>query len=75
MIEAVCLVADRRGCPPAQVAIAWLLQLPTVTSPVIGATKASHLDDAVAAVKLRLTPEEIAILEAPYVPRPWNLPA
>jgi 1-deoxyxylulose-5-phosphate synthase len=53
--------------PPAQLALAWLLHKPVVT-PTVGATKPHHLDDAVAAVDLKLSTEEIARLERPYVP-------
>jgi aryl-alcohol dehydrogenase-like predicted oxidoreductase len=53
----------------AQVAMAWLLAKPGVTAPIIGASKAHHLDDAIAAVSLKLTEEEISVLEAPYIPR------
>jgi aryl-alcohol dehydrogenase-like predicted oxidoreductase len=61
-------VARRRGVPRAQVALAWLLQKKPVTAPIVGATKMLHLDDAVAALSLRLSPEEIADLEGAYVP-------
>ena len=63
-------VAKSRGVPNAQVAMAWLLHQPGVTSPIIGATKAHHLDDAVAALAVKLSTEEIASLEEPYVPHP-----
>jgi aryl-alcohol dehydrogenase-like predicted oxidoreductase len=66
--EAVRLVAERRGVPRAQVALAWVAQKAEVTSPIVGASKLAHLDDAVAALDLRLTADEIAELEAPYVP-------
>ena len=59
-----------RGVPPAQIALAWILSKPFVTSPIIGATKPNHLDDAVAALSIKLAPEEIARLEEPYVPHP-----
>jgi aryl-alcohol dehydrogenase-like predicted oxidoreductase len=52
------------------VALAWLLQKPGVTAPIVGASKPHHLDDAVAALALKLDPEEIAALEEPYVPHP-----
>jgi aryl-alcohol dehydrogenase-like predicted oxidoreductase len=68
VVEAVAAVAAARGVPRAQVALAWVLQQPGVTSPIVGATKLEHLDDAVAALSLRLSPEECATLEAPYVP-------
>ena len=61
-------VAAARGVPPAQVAMAWLLSKPAVTSPVFGATKDRQMDDAVAAVSLKLSPEEIASLEELYQP-------
>jgi aryl-alcohol dehydrogenase-like predicted oxidoreductase len=70
IVEAVAAVAAERGAPRAQVSLAWLLQKPEVTAPIIGASKPHHLDDAVAALALKLTPEEIARLEAPYVPHP-----
>ena len=67
-VEAVARVAAARGVPRAQVALAWVLAKPVVTAPIVGATKLQHLDDAVAALSLKLTAEEIAQLEAPYVP-------
>jgi 1-deoxyxylulose-5-phosphate synthase len=63
-------VAEARGLPRAQVALAWLLGKPGVTSPIVGATKPHHLEDAVAALSIKLTPEEVARLEEPYVPHP-----
>ena len=63
-------IAAGRGVPMAQVALAWLLSKPGVTSPIVGATKPHHLDDAVAALSIKLTPEEVASLEQPYVPHP-----
>jgi len=68
--DVVSRVAAARGVPRAQVALAWLLQVPGITSPIIGASREGHLEDAAAALTLRLTPEEIAALEAPYVPHP-----
>ena len=59
-----------RGVPPAQIALAWILSKPFVTSPIIGATKPNHLDDAVAALSIKLAPDEVARLEEPYVPHP-----
>lgn len=64
----VAEVAKTRGVPRAQVALAWVLQKNGVTAPIIGASKLSHLEDAVAALSLQLSAEEIAQLEAPYVP-------
>ena len=63
-------VAKQRGLPQATIALAWLLQKPAVTAPIVGATKPHHLDDAVAAVSLNLTAEEIQALEEPYQPHP-----
>ena len=68
--EAVADVARELGVPRAQVALAWLLQKPGITAPIIGATKESHLTDAVAALDVELGADEIARLEAPYVPHP-----
>ena len=66
--DAVRAVAEARGVPRAQVALAWVAQKAGVTAPIVGASKLSHLDDAVAALGLRLSADEIAQLEAPYVP-------
>ena len=68
VIARVAEVAAQRGMPRAQVALAWLLQKPFITAPIVGASELHHLDDAVAALSLKLTPEEIAALEEPYVP-------
>jgi aryl-alcohol dehydrogenase-like predicted oxidoreductase len=68
VVDTVAAVAAARGVPRAQLALAWVLQQPGITSPIVGATKLEHLDDAVAALSLTLTPEELAALEAPYVP-------
>ncbi|KWO71117.1 aldo/keto reductase [Burkholderia ubonensis] len=67
IVEAVATIARARNVPRAQVALAWLLQKSGVTAPIIGASKARHLDDAVAALSLELSAEELAALEAPYV--------
>jgi aryl-alcohol dehydrogenase-like predicted oxidoreductase len=64
----VAAVADERGVSRAQVALAWLLHQPVVTAPIVGVTKPHHLDDAVAAVDLKLSAEELSRLEADYVP-------
>jgi aryl-alcohol dehydrogenase-like predicted oxidoreductase len=61
-------VAGERGAPPAQVALAWLLHKPGVTAPIVGATKVGHLEDALAATELELSPDEIARLEEAYRP-------
>ncbi len=63
-------VAGRRGLPRAQVALAWMLGKPYITAPIVGATKPHHLTDAVAALAVRLTTEEVAALEEPYEPHP-----
>jgi aryl-alcohol dehydrogenase-like predicted oxidoreductase len=68
IVDAVAGVAGDRSVPRAQVALAWLLHQPTVTAPIDGPTKLSHLSDAVAAVELELTDDEVAQLEAPYAP-------
>jgi aryl-alcohol dehydrogenase-like predicted oxidoreductase len=63
-------IAEKRGVPRAQVALAWMLSKPYITSPIVGATKPHHLDDAVAALDLNLTPDEIHTLEELYIPHP-----
>lgn len=68
IVERVAAIAADRGVSRAQIALAWLLQKEPVTAPIIGATKLSHLEDPVAALSIRLTSEEIASLEEPYVP-------
>ncbi len=68
VVERVRTVAAARGAPPAQIALAWMLHKPWITAPIVGASKPHHLDDAVAALKLKLAPEEIMQLEEPYVP-------
>ncbi|WP_458765118.1 aldo/keto reductase [Cupriavidus basilensis] len=68
VVEQVHAIAQARGVPAAQVALAWLSQKREITSPIIGASKPHHIEDAVAALSLCLTAEEIAALEAPYVP-------
>ncbi|MFI2376873.1 aldo/keto reductase [Streptomyces sp. NPDC018964] len=70
IVEAVTRVAERRGVPRARVALAWLLHQDTVTAPIVGASKARHLEDAVAAVDLELTGEELEELQRPYAPHP-----
>jgi 1-deoxyxylulose-5-phosphate synthase len=70
VLERVGEVSTARGISRAQVALAWMLQKPVVTAPIIGATKPQHLDDAVAALSVKLTPEEVTRLEEPYVPHP-----
>lgn len=68
VIDAVGEIAAERGVPRAQVALAWVLAKPEITAPIVGATKPAHIADAAAALALKLSDEEIARLEAPYVP-------
>ena len=70
VVERLSEIAGKRGIPRAQVALAWLLAKPGVTAPIVGASKPHHLEDAVAALSIHLTPEEITSLEEPYVPHP-----
>ncbi|MGW4563902.1 aldo/keto reductase [Streptomyces sp. NPDC004561] len=69
IVEAVAAIAERRGVPRAQVALAWVATRPGLTAPIIGATKPDHIPDAVAALDLRLTDEEVQQLEQPYTAR------
>jgi 1-deoxyxylulose-5-phosphate synthase len=68
VVDRVAAVAKAHGVPRAQIALAWLLAKPVITAPIVGATKLHHLDDALAAVNISLTDDEIAALEEPYVP-------
>ena len=68
VIASVQTVAAAHGVPPARIALAWLLHKPGLTAPIVGASKPQHLENAVAAVGLKLTPDEIKQLEEPYVP-------
>ncbi len=68
VVDRVVEVASERGVPPAQVALAWVIGKPGVTAPIVGATKLAHVEDALAAEQLELTPDEVARLEEPYVP-------
>jgi aryl-alcohol dehydrogenase-like predicted oxidoreductase len=70
VVRAVADVAKARELPLARVALAWMLHKEAVTAPIVGATKPGHIEDAVAAVDVELSDEEIAALEAPYVPHP-----
>lgn len=70
VIDEVAAIAKQRGIPSAQVALAWLLHQPGVTAPIIGASKMNHLEDAVAAVQVKLSKEEMQRLESVYVPHP-----
>ncbi len=68
VIERVAEIAEKHGTPRVHIALAWLLQKEPVTAPIIGATKISHLEDAVGALSVKLTQEDVAYLEEPYVP-------
>ncbi|KAB8159542.1 aldo/keto reductase [Streptomyces sp. 3MP-14] len=68
IVERVLEIAERREVPPARVALAWVQANPTVTAPIVGATAARHIEDAVAATELTLTEKEIARLNEPYTP-------
>jgi aryl-alcohol dehydrogenase (NADP+) len=69
IVDAVAAIAEQRGVPRAQIALAWVLRNPVVTAPLVGATKSHHLDDAVAATAISLTDDEAAALEGAYTPR------
>ena len=68
VVDAVAALAAARSVSMAQVALAWLVHKPVVTAPIIGASKSQHLEDALAALSLPITPDEVSQLEAPYVP-------
>ncbi|SDM77163.1 Predicted oxidoreductase [Paenibacillus sp. yr247] len=70
VVERVAAIAEKHGVPRIHIALAWLLQKEPVSAPIIGATKVSQLEEAVGALSITLTPEEIASLEEPYVPHP-----
>jgi aryl-alcohol dehydrogenase-like predicted oxidoreductase len=70
IVEAVAKVAERRGVSRAQIAMAWVAGRPGITAPIVGATKAHHLEEAVAALALDLSADELDALESPYRPRP-----
>ena len=68
VVDRVAALATARGVSPAQIALAWLLSKPVVTAPIVGVTKSAHLDQALAAVRVELSVEEVASLEEPYAP-------
>jgi 1-deoxyxylulose-5-phosphate synthase len=68
VVERVASIAEKHGVPRTHIALAWLLQKEQVTAPIIGATKLSHLEDTVGALSVKITAEEVAFLEEPYVP-------
>jgi aryl-alcohol dehydrogenase-like predicted oxidoreductase len=79
VVERVLEVAEGHGVPPAQIALAWMLHNPVISSPIIGASKMFHLEDAVAALDVHLSRVELDMLEEPYVPHPvlghpWSPP-
>jgi 1-deoxyxylulose-5-phosphate synthase len=70
VVDAVRALASARGLPAAQIGLAWLLRNPVVAAPIVGATKLAHLEDAIAAVDVKLDDAEVKALEAPYLPHP-----
>lgn len=70
VVEKVASIAAARGITRAQVALAWLLRNPVISAPIVGAGKPGHLEDALAALDVSLTDEEVSELEAPYIPHP-----
>jgi aryl-alcohol dehydrogenase-like predicted oxidoreductase len=70
IVERVVEMAKKREVTPSQIALAWLLHKPGVTSPIIGASKMAHLDQDIAALEIKLDAEELAYLEEPYQPHP-----
>lgn len=70
IVSRVAELAEKRGVPRAQIALAWVLQKDVVTAPIVGATKMQHLEDAVAALSIKLSAEEVSFLEEAYVPHP-----
>ncbi len=70
VVEAVEIIATARGVANTQIALAWVLANPAITAPIVGASKAHHLDDAIGALSLKLTADEVKALEKPYKPKP-----
>jgi aryl-alcohol dehydrogenase-like predicted oxidoreductase len=70
VIDRLGQLAEQRGIPRARLALAWLLGKPAVVSPIVGASKPNHLQDAVAALSVRLTPDDVTMLEELYIPHP-----
>jgi aryl-alcohol dehydrogenase-like predicted oxidoreductase len=70
IVDRAAELANKHGVPRSQIALAWLLQKQPVTAPIIGGTKLSHLEEAVGSLSVKLTAEEIAYVEEPYVPHP-----
>src|SRR5690606_37001056 len=70
VVAAVRTVAERHGRPPAQIAYAWVATRPGITAPIVGISKLHQFDDAVAALEVKLSDEDVALMEAPYHPKP-----
>ena len=70
VVDRITELAKKRGIPNAQIALAWMLHKPGISSPIIGATKPHHIEDAIKAVEVKLTDEEVKYLEEPYQPHP-----
>lgn len=70
VVERVATLAEQKGVTPAQIALAWVLHQPGVAAPIVGATKMHHLEQAIGALDVALSAEELAFLEEPYVPHP-----
>lgn len=74
VVDQLTEIAGEKGVPQAQVALAWVMQHPSVASTIVGATKVKHLEDAIAALDILLTASEKTRLEEPYIPHPWQTP-
>jgi aryl-alcohol dehydrogenase (NADP+) len=70
IVERVAEIAGQKGVSPAQIALAWVLHQPGITAPIVGASKMKHLEEAIAALEVKLSPEECQSLEEPYQPHP-----
>jgi aryl-alcohol dehydrogenase (NADP+) len=70
VVDRVVELAQKQGVPPAQIALAWLLHQPGITAPIVGASKPKHLEDAIAAVDIKLSEADLAYLQEPYKPHP-----
>jgi aryl-alcohol dehydrogenase (NADP+) len=74
VVDRLTRVAADKGAPQAQVALSWVLQHPSVSSVIVGATKTKHLEDAIAALDISPTKSEKSELEEPYLPHAWQTP-
>ena len=70
VVERVAAIAEKHGVPRVHIALAWLLNKPHITAPIIGATKLEHLEQSIAALDIELSEDEVKSLEAPYQPHP-----